>query len=342
MGSRVLAAGSAALVVAVLAACGSQSSSATELTLDEWRDRICAAGQQLNDVPLASEPKGEEPFESFESMRREVDAIMKVVAALKAVPPPSEQRAEAQEFVALMAAMAERYEESAPRIEAASRRLREAMESIDASDLPPAPEDATVAGGIMAQMMSIPEFNEAWADLMRESEAVMTAVNVQELERLSNELGIAACLDGNQESPPSAVEPEPCRSIPGNPITENALKQALAARGIQLHRDDRCYGDDVASLSNLADPVPYEQNGTITADEGHIFCDVHPRNLGSQLERFVWRNDPNPVYVRVLNVSCSIYPEARKHVDTLEQALRDLPGVSAAPAAVPNSTAMRD
>ena len=341
-GARTLGAGLAVLAAAALAACGSESSSASELTFDDWRDRVCAAATQFEQAAPASEPDAAEPFEDLESTRREVDAITKLAAALEAIPPPSEHRADAQEFVAMMAAMAKRYEESAPRIEAASRSLREAMESIEPDELPPAPEDATVAGGIMAQMMSIPEFSEAWADLMRELAAVEAAVDTHELERLGNQLGIESCLEDDQEPRTAAVEAQPCRSSAGDPITETALKQALAARGIQLYRDDRCHGDDVASLSNLADPVPYEQQEGITAAEGHIFCDVHPKDLGAQLERFVWRNDPNPVHVRVLNVSCAIYPERREHVDTLEQALRDLPGVSTAPAALPSSDAIRD
>ncbi len=324
-----------------MAACGSESSSASELTLDDWRDRVCALATQFEQAAPESEPDAAEPFEYLESTRHEVDAIKKLAAGLEAIPSPSEHRADAQEFVAMMAAMAKRYEESAPRIEAASRRLRKAMESIDPDELPPPPEDATVAGGIMAQMMSIPEFSEAWADMMRELAAVEAEVDAHELERLGNVLGIESCLEDDQEPQP-AVEAQPCRSSPGVPITENALKQALAARGIQVYRDDRCHGNDVASLSNLADPVPYDQHEGITAAEGHIFCDVHPQGLGAQLERFVWRNDPNPVHVRVLNVSCSIYPDRREHVDTLEEALRELPGVSTAPAALPSSDAIRD
>jgi hypothetical protein len=80
----------------------------------------------------------------------------------------------------------------------------------------------------------------------------------------------------------------------------------------------------------------------IRASEGHIFCGVYPEGSYARIQRFVWRNDPDPTYLRVLNVTCDIFPESREQTDVLEQALRRLPGVSGLPSTVPNETAKRD
>jgi hypothetical protein len=119
------------------------------------------------------------------------------------------------------------------------------------------------------------------------------------------------------------------------------LKVALDAEGIRLLRDSDCSGDEL-ELSNLTDAVPYKQEDVIRASEGHIFCDLYPEGSSPRIERFVWRNDPDPTYLDVLNVSCAIYPETREQTDALEQALRRLPGVSDQPSTVPSEDAVRD
>jgi hypothetical protein len=340
MGSRGLAAGSAALVVAFLAACGSESSGSSELTLDEWREQACAIEQELEETGSSGPSLEDQVAMPFETMARGAETMTRGAAELEAIGLPTERRAEAEEFVGLIADLAQRLEESAPRLEAASRRLERLMKSIDADKLPPAPEDATVAGGIMTQLMSVPEFKAAWDELMRESADVASSVDEQQLDRLAKDLGLS-CL-GEEQPRPAGVEPAPCRSTRANPITEADLRGAMAAQGMQLYRDDRCYGDAVVSLSNLSAVVPPEEEARILASEGHVLCELLPKSVGSHLQRYVWRNDPNPVHVRVLNVNCAIYSESKKHVDLLEAALRDLTGVSAAPAALPSSDAIRD
>jgi hypothetical protein len=138
----------------------------------------------------------------------------------------------------------------------------------------------------------------------------------------------------------TVVEPPPCRPDRGAPITERGLKAALDAEGIRLLRDSDC--SDELELSNITDAVPYEKEDTIRASEGHIFCELYPDGSSPRIERFVWRNDPHPTYLRVLNVSCAIYPESREQTDTLEEALRSLPGVSDLPSTVPSEDAVRD
>jgi hypothetical protein len=54
------------------------------------------------------------------------------------------------------------------------------------------------------------------------------------------------------------------------------------------------------------------------ASESHVSCDLCPEGSSRRIHRFVWRNDPNPTYLDVLNVGCAIYPETRDHTDALE------------------------
>jgi hypothetical protein len=139
----------------------------------------------------------------------------------------------------------------------------------------------------------------------------------------------------------SETEPSLCRPDHGAPITERELKAALDAEGIRLLRESDCSGDEL-ELSNITDAVPYEQKDVIRASEGHIFCHLYSEGSSRRVHRFVWRNDPHPTYVDVLNVGCAIYPEMREHTDMLEAALRRLPGVSDLPSTVPSEDAIRD
>lgn len=150
------------------------------------------------------------------------------------------------------------------------------------------------------------------------------------------------CAESASLDPGATVaEPPPCRPDRGAPITERELKAALDAEGIRLLRDSDCSGDELL-LSNITDAVPYEQENVIRASESHIFCELYADGSSPRIERFVWRNDPDPTHLRVLNVACDIYPETPEHTDTLEEALRRLPGVNDLPSTVPNEDAVRD
>jgi len=80
----------------------------------------------------------------------------------------------------------------------------------------------------------------------------------------------------------------------------------------------------------------------IRASDSHIFCALYSEGSSPRIERFVWSNDPHPTHLRVLKVTCDIYPETRDHTDTLEDALRRLPGVSDLPSTLPSEDAIRD
>ena len=156
----------------------------------------------------------------------------------------------------------------------------------------------------------------------------------------------ASCATSNGKSGSSGTTTsvaKKCRAGTASPINERALQGALGVKGIQAYRVDNCAPDALVRLSNVTDAVPYEQEQDVVASEGHILCDIYRTDIfGSRIERFVWRNDPRPTYLRVLNVDCAIYPESNEHTDTLEQAVRQLPGVSAQPTTLPSSGAIHD
>jgi hypothetical protein len=137
-------------------------------------------------------------------------------------------------------------------------------------------------------------------------------------------------------------EPNQCRAGTGSPISEDSLKRAFEAKGIQLYRDDNCTDPDaLVELSNMA--IPYEQQDAVKSSEGEIFCSIYPTDtFGPRIERFVWRNDRRPLSVDVLNVGCALFPERVAHTDKVEQAVRQLPGVSKQSTTVPSEDAIHE
>lgn len=111
-----------------------------------------------------------------------------------------------------------------------------------------------------------------------------------------------------------------------------------------MYRDEECFaGDALVLLSNITDAVPLEREEEIMASQGHIWCQIYETGVSSaRLQRFVWRNDPDPTMLRVLNVTCDIFPETIRQTDAAERALRRLPGVSRLPSTVPSEDAVRD
>jgi hypothetical protein len=157
-------------------------------------------------------------------------------------------------------------------------------------------------------------------------------------------LASACAGTGSGEGSRTGAEPPVCRPGRGDPITEQALKQAFAREGIRLHRDGDCFVEGaLVLLSNLTEAVPSEAEDGILASQGHIWCAVWETGGSSaRLERFVWRNDPDPTMLRVLNVTCDIFPATTGQTDAVEQALRRLPGVSPLPSTVPSPDAVHD
>ncbi len=145
----------------------------------------------------------------------------------------------------------------------------------------------------------------------------------------------AGCAGSDEEKP----APPPCPPKLASPVSERAFKRALSDHGIRVFRDGPCDREGT-SFSNTAGAASYDDVATV---QGDISCDLHVANVfGARLERFVWRNDREPTYLRVLNVDCSIYAVERAQTDGLERALRSLRGVSAAPSTVPSRDAVHD
>jgi hypothetical protein len=143
-------------------------------------------------------------------------------------------------------------------------------------------------------------------------------------------ISATSCATDESTSPSRSDTRVVCRAGTPTPIRERTLKRELAARGFQLRRDDRCHSSaDVRVLvTSLTPTVP----STATS------FDV----TSSALERFVWRNDRKPTYLRALNIDCSIFPESIADTNRLESALRRLPGVSAQSTTVPSADAIHD
>jgi hypothetical protein len=156
-------------------------------------------------------------------------------------------------------------------------------------------------------------------------------------------MGLFASGCAGSSSPAETVaEPPVCRSGAGAPITEGALKDALATEGIRMYRDDACFANVLVALTNIPDAVSSEREDELLESQGHISCEIHARSAFARIHRYVWRNDRDPTYVEVLNVDCAIYPETKRQTDRLERALRRLAGVSNLPSTVPSADAMHD
>jgi hypothetical protein len=136
--------------------------------------------------------------------------------------------------------------------------------------------------------------------------------------------------DGTTRLRQTETQHETCRAGTAMPISERVVRRTLAARGFRLNRDGRCDADArvLVTLSNT---------------DGDLFCDVLRSDLfGPRIERFVWRNDPSPTHLRVLNVACAIYPQTQAVTDKLEGAYRDLTGVSTKATTLPSADAIHD
>jgi hypothetical protein len=153
----------------------------------------------------------------------------------------------------------------------------------------------------------------------------------------------AACAGSAPDGSSEPAEPPPCRPGQAAPVSERAFKKALAAEGIRLRRDAQCLGRELVLLSNITDAISSDQEDSIMASQGHIICELYEEKVTSaRIERYVWRNDPDPTYLAVLNIHCAVFPETRTQTDAVERALRSFPGVSPLPRTVPSADAVPD
>lgn len=302
----------AATVALALAACGSEERgvsepSLTSPTLESWVSGVCEVERSQAIAETSEPPSDSSALFSAEQIRKELDAGRAALARLREIPVPVEQRADVERYVELLATGMERYERELPRIQAASRRLDEAMKSVSPDELPPpSPEAQTVIAEIMSQLESVPAVRDAWAEQQRAFGAAISAAEDAELELLSGRLGLGRC-DAERRAAQqlSAEELARCGSR-GKPVTLQELVDVFRANGITLAIDTRACRDP--------DGVPDASNSELTEEleqsEGHILCGLEDTNAGKAVE--VTKHDSDyETRLRVLNVECAIYPFSR-------------------------------
>jgi hypothetical protein len=108
-----------------------------------------------------------------------------------------------------------------------------------------------------------------------------------------------------------------------------------------------CTGDELVMLSNFPETLPpldrLDEEEAILDEEGQVFCEIYDSaDLSPRLRRYVWKNDPRPTYLEVLNLLCAHFPEDRSQTDMVERAIRRLEGVDPRPSVVPSSDAVHD
>ena len=181
-------------LLAALAGCGSEAGSGSEVTFESWRTSACAvlrsgAESELAQVPPLPDDDG--AFDAF--MRDGVEAMRGTAADLRAIPLPDDRRQQAERFVELSVDMADTYAAALPRIEAASRRWEEVLETIDPATMKPKKAGETVVGSIMTQLHEVPAAREAMEELERAQNAGLSAASGREVVRLTAELGLEDC-----------------------------------------------------------------------------------------------------------------------------------------------------
>lgn len=275
-----------------LAACGADESAEPRSTLESWRVVACEVLRSYGEALVPPATDGDVPsLGSGDEVRRAVDATNEAVANLRAIPLPDENRVDAERFIGILALSAGGLEEAAPRIEEASRRLDHVIESIDPEDLPPAPkEPTTVAGGIMAQLMSVPEVADAFADVMRAYESAATGVDDKEADRVSERLGVSECMKPERTKGLSEEALARCGSR-GSPVTLQELVDVALEHGITLDiQEETCSKAEREKVAGFdSDATNAGPGGLDLPDErvlreGHVLCDVAEESFAATVQ----------------------------------------------------------
>lgn len=335
---------SSLLVVATatlaLAACGADKSAEPRSTLESWRVAACDVLASYSEELAPRTTDGDVPsFDPGDELRRQVNATRGAVANLRGLPLPDENRADAVRFIEILALSADGLEEAAPRIEEASRRLDQVLASIDPEDLPPAPkEPTTVAGGIMAQLMSVPEYADAFADMMRAYESAATGVDDKEADRVSERLGVSECMKPERTKGLSEEALARCGSR-GSPVALQELVDVARGHGITLDiQEETCGKAESEKAAGFdSDATNGGPGGLDLPDErllreGHVFCDVADESFAATVQVTKYASDTE-TYIRAANVDCSIYPHSRAQeaaqVGRLKDAMEDVAELAA-------------
>jgi hypothetical protein len=257
-----------------LAACGAGSTTGSATTLESWRNPACAVLTSYSKALDTPEREAADaPLFSNDDTERQIESMEAALAELRAIPLPDEHRSDAERFLQIFAISLDRYKDALPRIEAASRRLDRAIKSIDPDELPPPPEEpTTVAGGIMSQLMSIPEIEEAFGDLMRAYESGAAGIDVKEAERVTERLGLTECGKPAPEKGLSSAELSRCGSR-GAPVTVQKLVEVFRANGISLEiEEETCGKPEGKQVAGFDSDATNSDDREL--EEGYILCDV--------------------------------------------------------------------
>jgi hypothetical protein len=257
-------------------------------------------------------------------------ATKKLADDLSAIPLPTEQREDVEQFVEMFATSADAYERVAPRINEASKRLSDAIKSIDPDSLPPPPPDSqTVAGGIMSQMMSIPEVRDAWDDMMSAYEEASQSIPTKQYDLLIERLGLKACEEeSTSETRLPAAELKKCGSR-GKPVTLARLVETFRANGLTFDIDeDTCKAtprerrEGARPDATNAGPSGLDSPDGVEEREGFILCDVDDSAKSGRDVRVNRYPDEYETWLDALNVHCTIYPSDVEHRDAQVEQLR--------------------
>ena len=312
---------SSLLVVATatlaLTACGVDESVEPRSTLDSWRGAACEVLRAHGDALEPPAADGDDlSLGSGDDVRRVIDATNVAVASLRAIPLPDESRADAERLIEIMALSANGIEKAAPRIEEASRRLDRVLKSIDPEDLPPAPkEPTTVAGGIMAQLMSVPEYADAFAELIRAYESAAVGIDEKEAERVAERLGLTECTRPETAKRLSEEALARCGSR-GSPMTLQEFVDLAREHGITLDiQEETCgkaeaekvpgFDSDATNAGRSGLDAPEERR----LREGHVLCEVADESYGATVEVTKYATDTE-TRITAANVQCAIYPHS--------------------------------
>ncbi len=297
----------------LLAACGT-SESGSRISLASWSERSCAV--IVSSSSLASKPDDSDSF-TDQDWAADNEASEKMVAGLQAIPLPTEHSKDAERLLEILAEGVEWSKEALPKIQAASRRLRKAMETLDPASLPPAPQGQTVAGGIMAQLMQAPSIREPYEEMMR-LWASVPSPDPKEWDRLTKELGLAECTKELEADPPvpprlSAAQLAKCGER-GKPVSLTRLVRVFRANGITLDMKEstcrmplkkRASALEIAATNAGHDGLSSTEE--VDRREGHVLCHVLPRSW-ERSPRVVKYPDEQETNASVLNIACAVYP----------------------------------
>jgi hypothetical protein len=202
------------LAVAVTA-CGSQTASPGDIPLTSWTEQACTAlGSYSRGLDEQADRESADEVDGVprRSFAATVDVMSALVSALRAIPSPSERRAEVDRFIELLDVSTAAAAKAQPRIDAATQRLMKLIATTDPDTLPPPPEGSTSVGGVMSQMASVPALKEAWIEMTAALSSLEDTTNEKEYATLLGELKLGKCEQDSRgqadPSPPLDYLPE--------------------------------------------------------------------------------------------------------------------------------------